>query len=242
MFFTPNLVIGLTIMSVGVVLLLDTLGIREAGSFMKYWPGLIVLFGASLVAQAFAPAEPAASKRHSGGVPCFFLFLLAVAMFWTFGLPGVIDTQASGRSVTATGVMGRSEKNVPSDVRSARVAALMGRSSLDLRQVDLAPGEEMTVDVFVTMGRATVRIPDHWIVDASALPVMGSVDEERFAPITNEIVGDADAPERENEADRVAANPPTDFEPKVAPPTATEPRPRLRLRGIVLMGKVEVTS
>src|SRR5262245_61983729 len=93
MFFTPNLVIGLTITAVGVVLLLDTLGIREAGSFMRYWPGLIVLFGASLVAQAFRPADPAAPRKRDGGVPCFFLFLLGVAMFWTFGLPGVIDTQ-----------------------------------------------------------------------------------------------------------------------------------------------------
>ena len=31
MFLTPNLVIGLTIMAVGIVLLLDTLGIRDAG-------------------------------------------------------------------------------------------------------------------------------------------------------------------------------------------------------------------
>ena len=88
MFFTPNLVVGLTIMAVGVVLLLDTLGIREVGSFMRYWPFLIVLFGASLVAQAFKPVDPAAPKRQQGGVPCFFLFLLGVAMFWTFGLPG----------------------------------------------------------------------------------------------------------------------------------------------------------
>ena len=36
-FFTPNLVIGLTIMSVGVVLLLDTLGIRDALE-LRYFP------------------------------------------------------------------------------------------------------------------------------------------------------------------------------------------------------------
>jgi hypothetical protein len=239
MFFTPNLVIGLTITAVGVVLLLDTLGIREAGSFMRYWPGLIVLFGASLVAQAFRPVDAAAPKRPQGGVPCFFLFLLGVAMFWTFGLPGVTDTQASGRRATATGIMGRADTSVPSDVRNARVAALMGRSSLDLRQVNLGPGEEVIVDVFVTMGRATVRIPDHWVVDASALPVMGSVDEDRFTSISEEIAaeleekddGKADAPTSERSAPAAVPPPPTDG-----------PAPRLRLRGFVMMGKVEVTS
>jgi hypothetical protein len=242
MFFTPNLVIGLTITAVGVVLLMDTLGIREAGSFMRYWPFLIVLFGASLVAQAFRPIDPAAPRRREGGVPCFFLFLLGIAMFWTFGLPGVIDTQASGRRATATGVMGRSQTSVPSDVRNARVAALMGRSTLDLRQVNLAPGEDMTVDVFVTMGRATVRIPDHWVVDASALPVMGSVDEERFAPITADIAGDADAADAENTIAESSSDRPAEAEAKAAQPPATGPAPRLRLRGFVMMGKVEVTS
>jgi hypothetical protein len=242
MFFTPNLVVGLTIMAVGVVLLLDTLGIREVGSFMRYWPFLIVLFGASLVAQAFRPVDPAAPKRQ-GGVPCFFLFLLGVAMFWTFGLPGVIDTQASGRRATATGVMGRAETSVPGDARDARVAAVMGRSTLDLRQVNLAPGEAMTVDVFVTMGRATVRIPDHWVVDLSALPVMGSVDEDRFKSLTDEITAELESNEKEgNERDVSTIGPPAPPEVKPAQPPVTGPAPRLRLRGFVMMGKVEVTS
>ena len=254
MFFTPNLVIGLTIMAVGVVLLLDTLGIREVGSFMRYWPFLIVLFGASLVAQAFRPVDPAAPKRQQGGVPCFFLFLLGIAMFWSFGLPGVIDTQASGRRATATGVMGRAETSVPGDARDARVAAVMGRSTLDLRQVNLAPGESMTVDVFVTMGRATVRIPDHWVVDLSALPVMGSVDEDRFRSLTDEITAEAELNEKEGKDENESSDgkdtqrdlstlgPPAPPDVKAALPPATGPAPRLRLRGFVMMGKVEVTS
>ena len=253
MFFTPNLVVGLTIMAVGVVLLLDTLGIREVGSFMRYWPFLIVLFGASLVAQAFRPVDPAAPKKQ-GGVPCFFLFLLGVAMFWTFGLPGVIDTQASGRRATATGVMGRAQTTVPGDVRNGRVAAVMGRSMLDLRQVNLAPGEVMTVDVFVTMGRATVRIPDHWVVDTSALPVMGSVDEDRFTPLSDDITAELESTdkgrnderetkdEKDVERDLSSIGPPALPDVKPAQPPAAGPPPRLRLRGFVMMGKVEVTS
>ena len=226
MFLTPNLVMGFTIMAVGIVLLLDTIGLQDAASLMKYWPAIIVLFGASLVAQAFKPANPAAAKPGSGGVPCFFLFLLVVAMFSSFGIPSTAWTSVSGPRVTTTGIMGKSESsNVRSDVRSGRVAVLMGRSSLDLRQVKLGPGEEVVVDVFVTMGRATVRIPDDWVVDASALPVMGSVDEERFTAITSdELV----AKEKEAELELPGKRP--------------GPSPRLRLRGFVMMGKVEITS
>jgi hypothetical protein len=230
MVFTPNLVIGLTIMSVGVVLLLDTLGIRDAGSMLRYWPALIVLFGASLVAQAFRPADAAGAKRGTSGVPCFFLFLLGVAMFATFGFPFSADTVAAGRRASATSVMGNTTTKGTSDVRSGRIAAVMGKSSLDLRQVKLGPGEVMTVDLFVTMGRATIRIPDGWVVDTGALPVMGSVDEERFPP------ADPGTPVeqlKDGQVDAGAAPP---------QPPATGPPPRLRLRGFVMMGKVDVRS
>jgi len=249
MFFTPNLVIGLTIMAVGVALLLDTLGIREIGSLMKYWPGLIVLFGASLVAQAFRPVDPAQAKRANGGVPCFFLFLLAVAMVWTFGLPGGIDASAAGRSISATGLMGKAQTSAGSDVRRARVAAVMGRSSLDLRQVQLAPGEDIVVDVFVAMGRASVRIPDHWIVDWSALPIMGSLDEERILEGGGELGELAEAaPESVERSEKSPDDQPVRSDAAATPAPATGPpagagaKPRLRLRGFVMMGKVEVTS
>jgi hypothetical protein len=241
-FFTPNLVIGVTIMAVGVALLLDTLGIRDIGSVLKYWPALIVLFGMSIVAQAFRPVDPAAPKRAQSGVSCFFLFLLAVAMFSTFGCPFGTETRAAGRRATATSVMGNSETRVTADTRSGRVAALMGKSSLDLRQVNLKPGDVMTVDVFVTMGRATIRIPDEWVVDASALPVMGSVDEARFPPAsfeqnTTPPAGPDGAAVDDSKGDQAKTS-----EPAIARPPATGPPPRLRLRGFVMMGKVEVRS
>ena len=98
----------------------------------------------------------------------------------------------------------------------------------------------MTVEVFVTMGRATVRIPNHWVVDLSALPVMGSVDEDRFTSLTDEITAELEDAERENGDEKAADVKPADVKPAQAP--AAGPAPRLRLRGFVMMGKVEVTS
>ena len=235
--FTPNLVVGLTVMAVGVVLLLDTLGVRDAASMMKFWPALIVLFGASIIAQAFRPADPAIARRGSGGVPCFFLFLLGVALFSSFGFPGGGEARATGPRVNIAGVMSNA-RSQPSgaDFRGGRVAAVMGRASLDLRQVKLAPGEVVDVDVFVAMGNAVVRVPDDWIVDASALPVMGAVEQRRFSVLTPA----ADQPVEAGGAAAPAAVAPTATVPANGP-SAGEP-PRLRLHGFVVMGKVEVTS
>ena len=241
MFLTPNLVVGLTVMAIGIVLLLDTLGIRDAASMMKFWPALIVLFGASIIAQAFRPVDAALARKGSGGVPCFFLFLLGVALFWSFGFPGGGEARASGPRVNIAGVMSNARSQPSgSDFRSGRVAAVMGRASLDLRQVKLAPGEVVDVDVFVAMGNATVRVPDDWIVDASALPVMGAVEQRRFPalkPPAEQPVeaGGAAAP--------AAAAPGAAASAPIAPATVPAgPPPRLRLHGFVVMGKVEVTS
>jgi len=127
-----------------------------------------------------------------------------------------------------------------SDFRGGRVAAVMGRASLDLRQVKLGPGEVVDVDVFVAMGNAVVRVPDDWIVDASALPVMGAVEQRRFSvlkPAADQPVeaGGAAAPAPASGAAESAAKAPAN-----APATGLPPR--LRLHGFVVMGKVEVTS
>lgn len=99
-----------------------------------------------------------------------------------------------------------------STIRGSRLVAVMRQSSLDLRHVDASPGEQVIVNVFVTLGRARVRVPDGWAVNTSALPLMGSIDQARSL---------------------------TGREPGVAPVAAP---PRLILRGFVIIGKVEVTS
>src|SRR4029434_5817241 len=130
------------------------------------------------------------------------------------------DTSAAGRRASATSVMGNARTTVTAgDTRHGRVSAVMGRSSLDLRQLNLAPGADMTVDVFVAMGNASIRIPDTWVLDASAMPVMGAVNERRFPP-----------PDRGAEAEEPKDDQATKEGAIAAQPPATGPPPRLRLR------------
>ena len=89
----------------------------------------------------------------------------------------------------------------------------------------------MTVDVFVAMGDAVVRIPDTWVVDASAMPVMGAINERRFPPPDRGAAAEDSKGGQAVKDSAIAAQPP-----------ATGPPPRLRLRGFVMMGKVDVSS
>ena len=104
----------------------------------------------------------------------------------------------------------------PAGFLSARIGTVMGRSTLDLRETTIAPGEEAIVTVYVAVGHVTLRVPDGWDVDASALPGITNVEDTR----------------------------------RPAPSAATGPstllgagaRPRLVLRGIVMIGTVEIAS
>ena len=65
--------------------------------------------------------------------------------------------------------------------KSTPLVALLTQSTLDLRNLTPGPGEQVIVDLFVTAGRARVRVPAHWVVNSGALPLMGSIaiEDER---------------------------------------------------------------
>jgi hypothetical protein len=221
--FTPNLVIGLAIAGIGVLLILERLGIANAMEVLKFWPIVLVLFGASVAAQSFQKRDPSLPPQKPVIGPGFVLFVLVMAMFATSGFRGWDWNQTAAASTNAErinmfGVMGSTSRTSnSSNFQSAHVGSVMGRTTLDLREANIAPGQEAVVDVFVAMGRATIRVPDGWIVDTSALPVMGSVEDERWPRDRALTDGDAAAP-------------------------APGPAPRLVLRGFVMMGKVEIQS
>ena len=90
-------------------------------------------------------------------------------------------------------------------------------------------------------------------LESSALPVMGSVGEDRFTSLTDEITAELEAgddgkkesanpEETESRRDASSFGPASPPVAKPAQPPVSGPAPRLRLRGFVMMGKVEVTS
>ena len=98
---------------------------------------------------------------------------------------------------------------------SAQIGPTIGRSTLDLREAGIAPGQGAVVTLFVALGQVVVRVPDGWEVDATGLSSISTVkDTRRPRTGTDDAGGSA----------------------------ATGPAPRLVLRGIVMMGAVEIAS
>jgi hypothetical protein len=116
-------------------------------------------------------------------------------------------------------VIGRSTSHVATTLTSGEVVTILGGSTVDLREITIAPGGTVTLDVFTLMGGSAISIPDGWTVDIQAVPVAGGIRDRRIP---------RDSP-------RDAAG-----EPGAAVPAG--PAPRLIVRGTVIMGGLTIRS
>jgi predicted membrane protein len=232
---TPRLIVGLAIALFGVVLVLDRLNMVVADQVLRWWPMVIVAIGALIFAQ---------SRRVGGGgingvivmIVGGWLLLNTVGilrvrfweMFWPLVLVGIgsmlVSQALRRRTREASGadldntlnvfalLSGIKRVSTGDRFRGGEITALMGGAQLDLRQATIPPGEEAALDIFIVMGGCEIFVPPTWRVTTPLVPVMGGIDDKRLPPLPG---GDS---------------------------MDGRPAPRLVLRGLIMMGGIEIKS
>ena len=109
--------------------------------------------------------------------------------------------------------------------RGGEVTTIMGRTRLDLRTAELAPGQTAVVDIFNLMSRTEIRVPPGWDVDVQALRAMAGMRDTRPRSTRAESTETVDP----------------DVVERTEPSQATAP-PRLVVRGFIMMGGLTVGS
>lgn len=223
--FTPNVVVGLGVMFLGIVLMLDNAGALEARTLLPYWPVFLIVFGASVVVQAMqGPVAGDAGTERPVVTPGLVVWVVIAFLLVSY----VQDRRGSrpdGR-LNLFAVMSADELSKPErPFRGGEVTTIMGRTRLDLRTAELAPGETAVVDVFNLMSRTEIQVPPGWEVDVQALRAMAGLRDTR--------------PREARPA--AAGTPDPDVVERTAPVTATAP-PRLVVRGFIMMGGLTVGS
>lgn len=227
--FTPNVVVGATVMLLGVVLLLDNFGALEARGLIRLWPLFLVLFGASVVLQAMR-GVPIANERPII-TPGFVIFLVLGFLLFSH----VQERRARANTLSSPSVfavMGADtveREGQPFD--GGDVTTVMGRGVLDLRNSQLAPGETAEIDLFNLMGRTTIYVPPDWVVDLDALKLFGRAQVTR--PSKREKA-------ETSHDEKPAAGEPEPIERAGGEAPATPPR--VVIRGLIMMGNVTITS
>ena len=219
---TSQLVAGLLLAALGVLFTLGNLHIIQVRAVLRYWPVLLIVVGVAQFTQARS-----AGKMIAGSIWIVFGALLlgerlqlisSVLRFWPLLLVG-IGLWIAARSFTAAGP-------VPGD-SSARLSALAVLGGVDRRVISTA---FQGADVTAFMGGGKLDLRDATIAGPEAvidiLAVMGGF--EITAPETWNVI-----------VDMVPIM--GGYEDKSRHPAAPA-APRLRIRGFVMRGGLEVRN
>lgn len=200
--FTPQLLVGLIVIAVGVLFTLDNLGITDAEQYLRYWPAGLIAIGLLKLAQ---------SRDGMGGAFGGFIFALSGTWllleqtevvrlsFWDLwpvllvmfggylvwqGYSGRHLRAASGDSnsvVSGLAVLGGVARgNNSRAFRGGNLTAVMGGCELDLRQA--AIHGEAALDVFAMWGGIEIRVPEDWTVVGRVTPLLGGFDDKTRPP------------------------------------------------------------
>jgi hypothetical protein len=67
------------------------------------------------------------------------------------------------------------------DFRGGEVTAIMGGFEIDLRGAGIV-GDEAVLEVFTLWGGVEIRVPEDWIVQIQATPILGGISETVTGP------------------------------------------------------------
>jgi hypothetical protein len=184
---TARLVVGLAIMTAGLVLALDSLGLVDGGVVFRYWPLAIVAIGvvkwlspprqlsAGIVwiLAGFAFLLVTLGRMSFGGVWAMLLFFAGANIAWRALRPPVRrgDAFAPGEGFDTVAVFGGCKTGsvsplggTPTEFKGGSAMAVFGGCEIDLRHAVLPDGGAATVDVFAMFGGIEIRVPDDWQV------------------------------------------------------------------------------
>jgi predicted membrane protein len=208
--FSPQFVLGILIIAVGVLFMLNNLGYYDAIDLIRYWPALLVVYGIAKLAES-----PGSSGKVFGGVLAAvgILMLLDRMYYITFRLSDwwpliliIVGFNFLRGSVGRSGnIFERQHRSRTNDEGADKEAFISSfgfmsgiRRSITSKEfrggeitgimagceLDLREAaikdDEAVIDVFLMMGGIEMRVPADWAVVVQAVPIMGGVEDKTY--------------------------------------------------------------
>lgn len=207
---SAQIVVGLFVVAIGVLFLLDNLGLFPFGHAIGFWPLALIVGGAALMV-----SDNKRSSRRAGTIlavvgvvlllqrlgfldvswrvvwPLMMIVAGGLILYRTLG-PGRVhgrasldqDEVAADSLIDVTAILGGVERSVTAkDFRGGDITALLGGCELDLRSCGLAG--EAKLDVFAFWGGITIKVPADWTVIMKGQPVLGGFSQKTATPPDN---------------------------------------------------------
>ena len=193
-----GVVTGGILMLIGLVFLLDHLGIISIGNPWRFWPMLLVLTGvmnfmsqrrAWVALLMFAGVVLQLNQlgiTHFGWAALWPMMLIAFGLFvmwgsFQWGSKPVASTSAAGDPRTTLNeavVFGGLERRMTSqDFQGGDITAIFGGVELDLTEANMQ-ANEATLAITAIFGGVEVRVPPSWQVAFRGAPIFGGVEDK----------------------------------------------------------------
>ena len=191
-----RLLLGLSVVALGILFLLDSAGSLDAGRAIDHWWPLVVI-----AAGGFTLAErPPSALRGTLLVAVGALLLLFSTHVlddnaWDYVWPAaiiavgaVIVARWNGRTISggaspedavrSTAVFGGSKLvSAARQFEGAWLTAIFGGITLDLHDAELAP-DGASINATVAFGGIDIVVPRGWRISVRSTPILGGVDDK----------------------------------------------------------------
>lgn len=199
---TPQLVLGLFIVVIGVLFTLDNMGVLSVDPYWRYWPSGLVVVGLLKLWQARGGLEGSFAGLLFvvvGGLLLFGEFADVHVNVWGLwpillvfiGASMILRGVQGGRQVARPGdandtvsavaiLGGVTRGNNSRTFRGGDLTAVMGGCEIDLRKAAIEG--EAVIEVFAMWGGIDIRVPEDWTVVSRVTPLLGGVDDKTRPP------------------------------------------------------------
>jgi predicted membrane protein len=200
-----GIVIGGLIVVIGLLILLDNLGIVRVHDVWRYWPLLLIVFGISKVLGACRPA----GYLWGGAIVLIGALLLLdnldivvfnYELIWplvliAFGLSMLLRAMDRRRTFDGATVSVSTEPVLEivavfsgtrrtidtKDFRGGEIVAVFGGVRLDLRQAMIAV-DHADLEINAVFGGVEIQVPETWNVQCKGAGVFGGFDDKTIHP------------------------------------------------------------
>jgi predicted membrane protein len=192
-----RLLLGLVVLTLGVLFLLDAGGVLDAGRAIDHWWPLVVVAAGALTLLERPPSRPRGALLVGiGAVLLLFTTNLIQDSAWKYVWPAAviivglaIVARWSGRTTTAEGSAadevvrataifgGPNLVSAARQFRGAWLTAIFGGVTLDLRDACPAP-EGASINATVAFGGIDILVPRGWRISVRSTPIFGGLDDK----------------------------------------------------------------
>jgi predicted membrane protein len=201
-----GLIGGTIIVVVGLIFMLDNMGLVSVGHLFRFWPLILVIAGLASLASS--------QGRVKGAVlivlgALFELDALGIAHFswsslWPLAIIGAglmvmwttlearrtgVNTGDPRNTLNEFALFGGCERRVTSlDFKGGSITAIFGGIEIDLRQATIAD-EQAELTINALFGGCEIRVPDTWEIVAHGQGIFGGSVDSTNGNIPTEALG-----------------------------------------------------